>query len=245
MIPEKLTAVFEAQAKRILKYLNAERRYDQEFLPPPFVVEFTGSPSSGKTTTIKQVYNFLRRHGFQVLMPQEGAEVIPARLRDKPDYNIQTALYALQILLRERREHRYDFILFDRCVFDAFHWMLYWHEKGSLTSEETEVLQKFFLSSEWVCSVGLVYVMVCSPEVALRRENEIALTDKLGETTNPTSIEKTIRRFTKIHNDLRRHFSQLRLVDTTSLDKREMILRVGSEILETFEKKAVELKIIR
>lgn len=113
MVSKEQKDRFKRQAEAIAKRLNTNLRYDETALPPPHIVEFTGSPSSGKTTTIKQVYTFLRRHGFEVLMPQEGAEVIPARLRKSPEYNMQTGLYALRILLSETANHAYDFILFD------------------------------------------------------------------------------------------------------------------------------------
>ncbi|MEK7179131.1 MAG: AAA family ATPase [Patescibacteria group bacterium] len=231
---QAMAARFDEQALRIRGFLRTDVRYNQEFLPPPFCIEFTGSPSSGKTTTIKQIYNFLRRHGFEVLMPQEGAEVIPGRMRDKPDYNVQTAVYALRILLLESREHRYDFVLFDRCVFDAYHWMLYWQEKNKLSRGDAEVIQNFFLL--WAQKINLSYVMVCAPDIAIRRENEVALSDKLGETTNPAAIAKMVTRFTNMYVDLAPRFPQLRLIDTSALSKRDMILTVGAEILGTFEK---------
>jgi len=231
--------IFETRARNILNYLNAQKRYDRDFFKPPFIVEFTGSPSSGKTTTIKQMYNFLRRHGFQVLIPQEGAEVIPARLRKSPDYNIQTGLYALKILLAEREEHRHDVILFDRCLFDACHWMKYWMEQKKLSKKEAVNFVSFFSSERFTRSICLAYIMICDQEIAVKRENEVAPSDKLGETTNPASIEEMVHRFTAMHRKLSPRFPQLRLVDTTKLNKKEMVLRVGSEILEILEEKSL------
>ena len=125
-----LENVFEAKAQNILKYLKSDIRYDLHHIPRPFFVEFTGSPSSGKTTTIKKFDEFLRREGFRVYRPQEGAEVIRHIDRVTPVYNIRTALYALNILLDLAHGHLYDVVAFDRAIFDAYGWMKYWLDKG-------------------------------------------------------------------------------------------------------------------
>src|SRR5512134_3371694 len=107
-------AEHEAQAQRILDYLKAHIRYDNGFIPRPFFVEFTGTPSSGKTTSIVKMYQFLRRLGFRVAKPLEGAEAIQHISRKTPVYNIRTGLYALTMLLDESHMHNYDIIMFDR-----------------------------------------------------------------------------------------------------------------------------------
>lgn len=166
-------------------------RYNARALPKPFFIEFNGTPSSGKTTTIKQIYNFLKRHGFKVLMPQEGAEVVPHTERGTPAYNIRTGIYALEIFLRLREGHEYDFVLFDRCVFDAYTWMIYWSEKGKLSEKEKALYQNFFsLSPLWVCDIDRVYCLICDAKTSLERENAISLSRKLGETTNPETVER-------------------------------------------------------
>src|SRR3989344_1035355 len=104
--------IFEKKAQEILKYLKYNIRYG-DFIPRPFFLEFTGSPSSGKTTTITELDKFLRRQGFRVWRPQEGAEVIRHIERTTPIYNIRTGLYALSILLDESFAHKYDVIISD------------------------------------------------------------------------------------------------------------------------------------
>jgi len=58
--------LFEQKAKSILAYLKSRLRYGNGFLPRPFMIEFTGPPSAGKSTTIKELYDFLRPLGFKV-----------------------------------------------------------------------------------------------------------------------------------------------------------------------------------
>lgn len=139
MSDQRMQNMFEARAERVLQYLNVDHRYGEVYLPRPFFVEFTGSPDSGKTTTIDELYKFFKTLKFRVLRPQEGAEVIQHIPRTTPEYNIRTADYARTQLMDLSRGHLYDLVLFDRCVFDAYCWMMYWEAKGQLTPDEVKL----------------------------------------------------------------------------------------------------------
>ncbi|MDO8575044.1 MAG: hypothetical protein Q7R61_02100 [bacterium] len=230
--------VFEHQAQKILAYLKSNIRYDENFLPRPFFLEFTGSPSSGKTTTITELDKFLRRHGFRVLRPQEGAEVIRHIPRTTPLYNIRTGLYALSKLIDESYGHLYDVVIFDRCIFDVYSWMMYWEEKSKLSQEEKVLIQQFFLSRFWTDKIDAAYFMICDPEEALKRELRIALSQKLGETTNPATIKTLVKRYKSAYKILSPEYKQLRLMDTTRVAEQVMIETIAREILNVFEKKA-------
>jgi hypothetical protein len=226
---------YEQQAQRVLKYLKAHIRYDNGILPRPFHIELTGTPSSGKTTIITEQYKFLRRLGFRVLRPQEGAEVIQHIERTTPVYNIRTALYALTMVLDEAHKHTYDVILLDRGIFDPYGWMMYWRDKGKLSPEECAFFQEFFLSRLWVNLIDKAFFVICEPEEAMRRELRIAVTDRLGETTNPDSIKKLVTRYHSAYEQLSPAHPQLELVDTTHMGEQEMVDLFSSKILDAME----------
>lgn len=230
--------IFERKAQIILRYLKSPNRYDESFLPRPFFLEFTGSPSAGKTTVITELDKFLRRQGFRVLRPQEGAEVIRHIERTTPLYNIRTGLYALQLLIDLRAGHLYDVVIFDRCVFDAYCWMLYWLEKNKLTKEEVVLIQTFFLSRFWIDSIDVAYFFICDVEVAMEREQRVALSEKLGETTNPKTVARLVKRYQEAFTVLKKDYPQLRILDTTLLSERTMIKKVAQNVLNILEKKA-------
>lgn len=230
--------IFEQKAQTILKYLKSHIRYDYDFLPRPFMIELTGSPSAGKTTTITELDKFLRRQGFNVLRPQEGAEVIRHIPRTTPIYNIRTGLYALAKLLDESYGHKYDIIIFDRCIFDAYSWMMYWMEKEKLAPAEGAMIQSFFTSRFFTDKIDLAYFMVCDPVQAMERELKIALSQKMGETTNPKTIASLVKRYREAYDNLHRDHPQLRLLDTTGMDEQDMVEVVALEILNTLEIKS-------
>lgn len=228
----------EEKAQTILGFLKNGLRYDVRFLPRPFFLEITGSPSAGKTTTITEFDKFFRRMGFRVLRPQEGAEVIRHIGRDTPLYNIRTGLYALQMLIDLSVGHQYDLVIFDRGIFDVYCWAMFWREKEKLTEEEKDLIQRFFLSRFWIDRIDIAYFMICDVETAMARELRIALSQKLGETTNPASIRLLVDRYRKAHELLSPHFPQLYLVDTTRLDEQTMVEKLAIQTLNLLETKA-------
>jgi thymidylate kinase len=228
---------FEEKIGKIRSYLKVPKRYNG-YLPRPFFVEITGSPSAGKTTTITELDKFFRRYDLRVLRPQEGAEVIRHIERTTPLYNIRTGLYALQMLIDLSHGNLYDVVIFDRCMFDAYTWMMYWRDKGKLSEEEEKIIQSFFLSKFWMQNIDAAYFMICDPKIAMERELRVALTDKLGETTNPASIEKLVGRYNKAYADLFSEYPQLQLFDTTHLTEEVMIETVAMDVLNALEKKA-------
>jgi len=229
--------LFESRAEEVLRYLKVNERYDEKHRPRPFFVELTGSPDSGKTTTIDEMYKFFKTLGFKVKRPQEGAEVIQGVKRDTPLYNIRTCDYARIQLIDQAHEPECDLMIFDRCVFDGYCWMMYWEAKSKLTSEETKMYQSFFLSKFWVNKLDAAYFVICNPDESMRRSKEVSLTNRMGNFTNPATIKVLVDRFQKAYVDLSPTFPQLRLVDTSGMDKQTMVEYFANEILTAMEKR--------
>ena len=232
-----INSLFEDKAHTILIFLKQSLRYNHQFLPRPFFLEFTGSPSSGKTTTITEFDKFFRHMGFRVLRPQEGAEVIRHIERDTPLYNIRTGLYALQMLIDISAGHQYDLVIFDRGIFDAYSWMLYWQEKKLLSVEEATLIQQFFLSRFWADKIDVAYFMTCDVDTAIERELRIALSDKLGKTTSPDTVRRLIERYRKAFEVLSPNHPQLFLIDTTSMSEQKMVEKIATQTLVSLEEK--------
>lgn len=228
---------FEKRAEEILKYLKSNLRYDEKFLPRPFFIEFTGSPASGKTTTITELDKGFRRHGFRVWRPQEGAEVIRHIPRTTPIYNIRTGLYALEILIDESFGHLYDLVLFDRCIFDAYCWMMYWLEKEKINDKEKNQIQSFYLSRFWADKIDAAFFMICDPKISMERELRIAVSEKLGETSNPKTIATLVNRYKEAYNLLSPQHKQIHLIDTSGLDELAMVDMMAEKTLEILEQK--------
>ena len=238
-MPEQQLNIFEIRAERILKkYLKVKHRYEESFLPRPFFVEFTGSPDSGKSTAINNLYHSFKKLGFRVFKPLEGAEAIQHISRLTPLYNIRTALYAITQMIDLSHSHMYDLVLFDRCAFDGYYWMMYWFAKGKLTEEEMRHWQETFLSGFWVNNLDVAYFVVCDPAVSLDRNRMDTLSIRFGDTTNPTNMKILVDRVCLAYNELSPRFPQLKLVDTSTMEKRGMVQHFADDILTTMERRA-------
>jgi thymidylate kinase len=232
----------ELMIEKLHGYLRTDLRYGDQFLPAPFMIEFTGSPDSGKTTCIKELDKLLHRSDFRVFIPQEGAEVIRHIGRDTPEYNIRTGLYALNMLMDFAHGHMYDIVIFDRSIFDAYTWMIYWEDKKLLSATERETIQNFFLSRFWTDRLITSYIVLCEADVAVRRGQRIAASDNLGASSNPESIRKSVERHKRMYAELSPRYPQLHLVDTTHLDEKAMVEHIATTTMEALLKKARERK---
>lgn len=82
-----------------------------------------------------------------------------------------------------------------------------------------------------------VYFVICNPDEAMRRSQEVSLTDRLGNFTNPDTIRVLVERFQRAHRDLSPTFPQLQIIDTSKMDKQQMVENFANEILNAMEKR--------
>jgi thymidylate kinase len=222
-IPPSLGDNRKTVCERLHAHLKTDIRYDPKFLPPPLFFEYTGSPSSGKSTVIKKIDDFLRGEGFRVFMPQEGAEVIRHVSRSTPLYNIRTGIHALAQLIDIAQGHQYDVVIFDRCIFDVDNWMAYWEDKNLLTPNDRIMIQEFFRFYLWANEITAAYILTCEPEVALKRERRVTTRKNEGTYTNHATIAQLVGRYKLMHERLSPTFSQLELIDTTPYSAQQLV----------------------
>jgi len=65
-----------------------------------------------------------------------------------------------------------------------------WVSKNDLTPEKAETLQSFFYFPTWFDMLDAIFIVITTPEEAIRRDRKESLTKKFGDTTNPESIAK-------------------------------------------------------
>ncbi len=108
-MPDSLDAIIdklEEQASDILKLLKARTA------KRPLVIEFSGSPKSGKTTAINVLSLFLRRNGFRVEVFTERASVSPiGNKKGHPDFNVWVSCASLQGMIESAEKSIDLFIL--------------------------------------------------------------------------------------------------------------------------------------
>ena len=177
--------------------LRAERSAEQfaERARKPLVIEFAGVPKAGKTTTLTNVQTFLKRCGFRTDVVIERASVCPIRDKKHANFNVWTACTTLaQILEKTQNPPRPDdpHILFlDRGIFDSICWMTMMEQISRIRSDERKLIQKFLTIDDWKKRISAVFVMLASPQDAMKREQGILPVEGAqGSIMNPDILKK-------------------------------------------------------
>lgn len=192
----------EERAERLLCSL--------EFAQRAFVVEFAGTPKSGKSTSVEAIRHFFHRLGFRVHVLTERASVCPIPMKGHLFFNTWCATSMLSQLL-ENVETETDIVIADRGLFDALIWFRLQNRRGELSQEELTKIENFLLMDRWKDLFDLIVVLSANPEIALDRENANRLTERPGSVMNVgvlDSLCEAVDESTELYSDrFRRVFS--------------------------------------
>lgn len=118
----------------------------------PYVIEFTGTPRTGKTTLINNLYDFFKKKGFKVEVLEEFTtskkykqDIYPL-LKDKYKSVINTEIpkYVLK-QLEDAISNKPDIIIVDRSLFDRLIWVDRLYLKSGMSIEEYEEYKKIYI----------------------------------------------------------------------------------------------------
>ncbi|HEY3546618.1 MAG TPA: hypothetical protein VGK17_11065 [Propionicimonas sp.] len=216
----------EAESVREAKRETRPRR--------PLIIEFCGSPKSGKSSAITALTIFLKRNGFRVEVLTERASVCP--IADKKDwlFNTWTAAAALVDLTPRiaSPSSRVDVVICDRGVFDAVCWFRWLRDEHLLPPDSYGKLVDFVTLPRLRAAIDLVFTFVATPEKSVEREYANLLTRKRGSIMNEsvlagyrTAIENTVQ-------ELGHMFPRVESIDTSALTQDEVGKQVTERVLE-------------
>lgn len=203
----------------------------------PIVIEFCGTPKSGKTSCINSLVIFLKRNGFRVKVLTERASVCPIRNKFDPNFNIWTGCHALselaKIISNESRD--FDIVIMDRGIFDAVCWFNWQLSRNYLDEKNFNIFKDFFLSNRWTSKIDIVYSLMASPDTALEREYANLLTRKYGSVMNRSVLEsynKSIRDCLVIYGP---EVQTAKSIQTDTKDQNQVSFQVTEEILQALD----------
>lgn len=183
----------------------------------PIVIEFCGSPKSGKTTCINSLELFLRRNKFRTKILTERASVCPIKDKFDPNFNFWTACSSIAEFSQILGNHskNYDVVILDRGIFDAICWFDWLHQNQCMRESDFKGVVKFLTIHKWRSVIDLVYVFTAEPDVSLEREHANLLTRKQGrimQNSNLLSYKKCIESNAKKYS---RFFQKIEVFDTS------------------------------
>lgn len=215
----------------------------------PLVIEFCGSPKSGKSTTITSINQFLKRNGFTTKVLTERASICPVKNKKNPFFNLWTLTSALAEIIEHIDNKSADIIIADRGIFDALCWFEWLNKNGSigapyLDDDSYKVLEKFIHLEIWKDYIDLIYVFKVEPTTSIEREYANLLTDKRGS----IMVEDVLAGFNKsidtIYEKDKDNFREVVQIqtDTPETDKNpnEVSYQVTNNILRILQSFLIE-----
>ena len=186
----------------------------------PIFFEFAGSPKSGKTAIIGIIAHFLKRMGFEILSPTEGASLrTPPALRDDwLAFNAWSGCYALQqILVDCSSDPPPDIVILDRGLFDLAAWMEFLTTSSvrRIGPEDRDRITLFFTLDLWCRREQAVFLFTADHDTSLYREYDSKLTRCGGSVMNPNTLEALNLAYDTTSKRLKNEFPRVFHIDTS------------------------------
>jgi 8-oxo-dGTP pyrophosphatase MutT (NUDIX family) len=200
--------------KRAQEVLSLKKEHRQK---RPIVIEFSGSPKSGKTSCINSLEFFLKRNGFIVEIVHERANVCPVYNKKSPMFNIWTACAAIMGMLSvlEKKEAICDVLILDRGIFDAFCWFDWLTTKKKMENDQRKIVESFLSMDLIINRIDIVFAFTASPHVSIKREYAHLLTDKPGTIMNKRSLGEYLSSMKRIYSNKKQYFHEVFNINTT------------------------------
>ncbi|MBZ0193241.1 MAG: hypothetical protein K8F34_16335 [Candidatus Kuenenia stuttgartiensis] len=201
----------------------------------PIVIEFCGSPKSGKTSCITSLNIFLKRNGYKTRILTERASVCPISDKHNPLFNIWTACSSIAGI----SEHissgvdKVDIIIADRGIFDSLCWFEWQYSKRYLDCDSFNALKKFLTMKFWRRYVDLIYVFKVEPEISMEREYANLLTRKTGSIMNKEILNEYNQAINRSVTNYKSLFKYIDTIDTGSYSQNEVNYMVTKQTLST------------
>ncbi len=224
---EELTSL--ANEIKNLKELYRRRR--------PIVIEFSGSPKSGKTSCINSLHQFLKRNGFSVEIIQERASICPVSDKQSPLFNLWTISSTISGLLGilESSKNQCDFVILDRGIFDSLCWFEWLWYQNRMAIEMKSVSENFLLQTELVGRIDIVFSFTSSSEKSIEREYATLLTNELGSIMNPTVLAQYSDAVKTVIREKSQFFHNIISMDTTDMIQSQVAMDVTVQALNALK----------
>jgi len=212
----------------------------------PYVIEFTGTPRTGKTTLINNLLDFFKKCGFKVSVIEEFTtskkykkEIYPL-LKDKYKNIVNTEIpkYVLQEL-EDNINDNPDIIIVDRCLYDRLIWVDRLYLKDGMSEEEYNDYKKIYipLIKE---KIDIIISTYTDSLTSLKRDYLANLSLEKRNFLNEENINeynKSLLNTKELANIENINFN---LFDTTNKSIREISLEVTDIIIDNMRKKYIE-----
>ncbi len=138
----------------------------------PIVIEFTGTPEAGKTSTMKLLIDMLEKQKIKVGFVNEAASKIKQYL---PNSNSNHGLWIVASTVKELLEELdkpNDVIIVDRGLLDRLFWNIFSYTKKDITLEEKSNRDSLILNPKMPLKSDMLVVLTIPAEESIKRKGK-------------------------------------------------------------------------
>lgn len=234
-----------------LKKLHAQKVELQKLkalcsLSKPFVIEFCGTPRTGKTTTINNLYDFFKKGGFNTTVIEEFTtseyykEEFKPRFRDSSavDFNI-AIIEEVAKQLKDAVNSDNDVILIDRSINDRQIWNYRRYEKGDMSEDIYQQLRKKYSekSNELIDFLVITYA---NPLISLKRDYYSSLALEKRRFLNIDNLTEYNNALKDLGGLFMESVENSVLLDTTSMIMNDVSIEVASQVMPVMRKEYIK-----
>lgn len=215
-------------------------------LQKPYIIEFSGTPRTGKTTLINNLYDFFKKGGFNITLIEEFTtskyykERFSPKISKLSKWNSNMAIVEeVAVQLLNATSLKDDIVLIDRSINDRQIWNYRIFKRGLVTKpiylEKVEEYKKISKN----CIDALV-VSYASPDISLKRDYQNSLALEERRFLNIENINEYNNCLMEVKAVLEDSVDNCILVDTSYKSINEVSIFVASEIMVAMRKKYIE-----
>lgn len=197
----------------------------------PFIVEVLGTPNAGKTSAIQTFEKVLKRNGIKYKIIYEAASRCKIKNKLSPEFNLWTLSETIKQLL-EVYSGNCDIVICERGLLDAICWCELYYQDNQINKEEYYKLLDYILLKRFIGHINCCYIMECSIEVSLERENLSGLLEVTGTIMNEEVLSKYNASLEKSKQLYGKYFNKLIKLDTSTLSQADINRQFISTILD-------------
>lgn len=193
---------------------QAEDLREKSTLRKPVVIEFCGSPKSGKSTCIDAIKNVLRDCKYNVYVIHEKAKCCPIYNKFDPMFNFWTVTNTINDLMVQldnnyafSTSEKIDVILIDRGILDSLIWFKWLQSNNAISSKQYSRLYSMITMDRVKRSIDKTFIFKIDSEHSLLREPGSYYTENNSGIMNKDVLEGfnkamslTIRNYGKFFN---------------------------------------------
>lgn len=234
-----------------LKQLHAQKIELQRLkalvtLSKPFVIEFSGTPRTGKTTLINNLYDFFKKGGFDVSLIEEftTSKYYKENLKNKFDKMgladgniaiIEEVYKQLQNAISSGKE----IILIDRSINDRQIWNYRRFARGDMTEEQyLATRDKYSQISKQL--IDFLVITYADSLVSLRRDYSSSLALEKRSFLNQENIDEYNSCLNLLQNLFKNSVDSYALFDTSYISMNDTSIEVTSRLLPAMRKKYIK-----